>query len=122
MEFRDGSRTIISGSQDSVGRCRFCGITGNSGLLEIGNVCADAQCQEYAANSCLKTKQCGHVCGGVANEKKCLPCLQHVCHARENNVADGLNEPKLTQDADDMCMICFVEALACAPSIQVSVY
>lgn len=121
VEFRDGSHTIISGSQDSVGRCRFCGITGNSGLLEIGNVCADAQCQEYAANSCLKTKQCGHVCGGVANEKKCLPCLQHVCHARENNLADGLNEPKLTQDADDMCMICFVEALACAPSIQVSV-
>ncbi|TMW43268.1 hypothetical protein DOY81_011648 [Sarcophaga bullata] len=118
VEFRDGSRTIISDSQDSVGRCRFCGITGNSGLLEIGNVCADAQCQEYAANSCLKTKQCGHVCGGVANEKKCLPCLQHVCHTRENNLADGLNEPKLTQDADDMCMICFVEALACAPSIQ----
>ena len=121
VEFRDGSRTIISGSQDSVGRCRFCGITGNSGLLEIGNVCADSQCQEYAANSCLKTKQCGHVCGGVANEKKCLPCLQHVCHVRENNLADGLNEPKLTQDSDDMCMICFVEALACAPSIQVSV-
>ncbi|XP_023291814.2 E3 ubiquitin-protein ligase highwire [Lucilia cuprina] len=118
VEFRDGSHTIISGSQDSVGRCRFCGITGNSGLLEIGNVCADAQCQEYAANSCMKTKQCGHVCGGVVNEKKCLPCLQHVCHTRENNVADGVNEPKLTQDADDMCMICFVEALACAPSIQ----
>ncbi|XP_011290756.1 E3 ubiquitin-protein ligase highwire [Musca domestica] len=118
VEFRDGSHTIISGAQDSVGRCRFCGITGNSGLLEIGNVCADAQCQEYASNSCMKTKPCGHVCGGVVNEKKCLPCLQHVCHARENNMADGLNEPKLTQDADDMCMICFVEALACAPSIQ----
>lgn len=120
VEFRDGSHTIISGSQDSVGRCRFCGITGNSGLLEIGNVCADPQCQEYAAGSCMKTKPCGHACGGVVNEKKCLPCLQHVCHARENDTAEGLNEPKLTQDADDMCMICFVEALACAPSIQVS--
>ncbi|KAL9885814.1 MYC binding protein highwire isoform 2-T2 [Glossina fuscipes fuscipes] len=118
VEFRDGSHTIISGSQDSVGRCRFCGITGNSGLLEIGNVCADPQCQEYAAGSCMKTKPCGHACGGVVNEKKCLPCLQHVCHARENDTAEGLNEPKLTQDADDMCMICFVEALACAPSIQ----
>ncbi|XP_067640218.1 E3 ubiquitin-protein ligase highwire isoform X3 [Eurosta solidaginis] len=118
VEFRDGSHTIISGPQEAVGRCRFCGITGNSGLLEIGNVCADAQCQEHAANSCMKVKSCDHPCGGVANEKKCLPCLQHVCHARENKTAEELHEPKLTQDADDMCMICFVEALSCAPSIQ----
>ncbi|XP_054087808.1 E3 ubiquitin-protein ligase highwire isoform X1 [Zeugodacus cucurbitae] len=118
VEFRDGSHTIISGPQEAVGRCRFCGITGNSGLLEIGNVCADAQCQEHAANSCMKVKSCDHPCGGVANEKKCLPCLQHVCHARENKIAEELHEPKLTQDADDMCMICFVEALSCAPSIQ----
>ncbi|XP_062141939.1 E3 ubiquitin-protein ligase highwire-like [Drosophila sulfurigaster albostrigata] len=118
VEFRDGSHTIISGPQEAVGRCRFCGLTGNSGLLEIGNVCADAQCQEYAANSCLKTKPCGHACGGVAGERKCLPCLQHVCHARENELAEELRDPKLTQDADDMCMICFVEALSCAPSIH----
>ncbi|XP_030378381.1 E3 ubiquitin-protein ligase highwire [Scaptodrosophila lebanonensis] len=118
VEFRDGSHTIISGPQEAVGRCRFCGITGNSGLLEIGNVCADAQCQDYAASSCLKTKPCGHACGGVVGEKKCLPCLQHVCHARENELAEELRDPKLTQDADDMCMICFVEALSCAPSIH----
>ncbi|XP_068159965.1 LOW QUALITY PROTEIN: E3 ubiquitin-protein ligase highwire [Drosophila tropicalis] len=118
VEFRDGSHTIISGPQEAVGRCRFCGLTGNSGLLEIGNVCADAQCQEYAANSCLKTKPCGHACGGVAGEKKCLPCLQHVCHVRENELAEELRDPKLTQDADDMCMICFVEALSCAPSVH----
>lgn len=120
VEFRDGSHTIISGPQEAVGRCRFCGLTGNSGLLEIGNVCADAQCQEYAANSCLKTKPCGHACGGVTGERKCLPCLQHVCHTRENELAEELRDPKLTQDADDMCMICFVEALSCAPSIHVS--
>ncbi|XP_039231733.1 E3 ubiquitin-protein ligase highwire isoform X2 [Drosophila yakuba] len=118
VEFRDGSHTIISGPQEAVGRCRFCGLTGNSGLLEIGNVCADAQCQEYAANSCLKTKPCGHACGGVTGERKCLPCLQHVCHTRENELAEELRDPKLTQDADDMCMICFVEALSCAPSIH----
>ncbi|XP_070133334.1 E3 ubiquitin-protein ligase highwire [Drosophila bipectinata] len=118
VEFRDGSHTIISGPQEAVGRCRFCGLTGDSGLLEIGNVCADAQCQEYAANSCLKTKPCGHACGGVAGERKCLPCLQHVCHARENELAEELRDPKLTQDADDMCMICFVEAVSCAPAIH----
>ncbi|XP_055913946.1 E3 ubiquitin-protein ligase highwire isoform X3 [Eupeodes corollae] len=118
VEFRDGSHTIISGPQETVGRCRFCGVTGNSGLLEIGNVCSDVQCQEYNANSCLKTKPCGHMCGGVANEKKCLPCLQHVCHAKENEMAAELKKPKLTQDADDMCMICFIEALSCAPSVH----
>lgn len=119
-EFRDGNHTLIATTQDSVGRCRFCGVTSNSGLLEIGNICADSQCQEHAANACLKTKACGHACGGVVNEKKCLPCLEQACHLREAKLAETLNEPKLTQDVDDMCMICFVEALACAPSIQVS--
>ncbi|XP_055389767.1 E3 ubiquitin-protein ligase highwire-like [Condylostylus longicornis] len=118
VEFRDGANTIISGPQDTVGRCRFCGVIGNTGLLEIGNVCADSQCQELAANSCQRIKSCGHSCGGVIGEQKCLPCLQHVCHDRENQLVEGSKLPKLTQDADDMCMICFVEALACAPSIQ----
>lgn len=116
VEFRDGNHTLICGPLITVGCCRFCGVTGNSGLLEIGNVCADVQCQEYAANSCMKIKGCGHLCGGVANEKKCLPCLQHV--NLENQLAEATNDPKLTQDADDMCMICFVEALSCAPAIQ----
>lgn len=52
---------------------------------------------------------CGHMCSGISNENPCLPCL-HGCSENTN----------LKQDADDMCMICFSEALACAPSIQVS--
>lgn len=118
VEFRDGNNTIISGPPNLVGRCRFCGITGNSGLLAVGNICAGEQCQEYASNACGKIRPCGHACGGVANEQKCLPCLQHTCHDRENEIAENLKEPRLTQDADDMCMICFTEALSCAPSIQ----
>lgn len=118
IEFRDGNSAVISGPTMSTGRCRFCGAVGDSGLLAMGNVCADAECQEYAANICAKTKACGHPCGGVLNEPKCLPCLEVVCHKRENDVSDSLKEPKLTQDADDMCMICFVEALSCAPAIQ----
>lgn len=27
------------------GQCRFCGAVGSSGLLAIGNVCADQECQ-----------------------------------------------------------------------------
>lgn len=43
VEFRDGgTRTRIAGAS---GVCRFCGATGNSGLLAIGNVCADHECQ-----------------------------------------------------------------------------
>ncbi|KAG5884570.1 hypothetical protein JTB14_006595 [Gonioctena quinquepunctata] len=105
IEFREGgSRTkgvAISGV------CRFCGTTGNSGLLAIGNVCADHECQEYGRTACCKLLNCGHMCGGVLGETKCLPCL-HGCSG----------ESTLRQDSDDMCMICFTEALSCAPAIQ----
>lgn len=50
------------------------------------------------------------MCGGVLSETKCLPCLQGC--SRDNT---------LRQDADDMCMICFTEALSCAPAIQVGI-
>lgn len=44
VEFRSGGTRInIAGS--GTGVCRFCGATSNSGLLAIGNVCADHECQ-----------------------------------------------------------------------------
>ncbi|KRT81356.1 hypothetical protein AMK59_5684, partial [Oryctes borbonicus] len=89
------------------GQCRFCGAVGSSGLLAIGNVCADQECQEYARTACTKLLACGHMCGGVQGEFDCLPCL-HGCSS----------DATLRQDADDMCMICFTEALSCAPAIQ----
>lgn len=52
VEFRDGHSTIVSGAAETVGRCRFCGTIGNAGLLAVGNVCAEAQCQEYAGEAC----------------------------------------------------------------------
>ena len=57
----------------------------------------------------MKTHGCGHLCGGVKEEDPCLPCLHH----------GSSTDTSLKQDADDMCMICFTEALACAPAIQV---
>lgn len=43
IEFREGgTRTRVAGTS---GVCRFCGATGTSGLLAIGNVCADHECQ-----------------------------------------------------------------------------
>ncbi|KAG0414124.1 hypothetical protein HPB47_008717, partial [Ixodes persulcatus] len=65
--------------------------------------------QEHAANACSKTHLCGHLCNGIRGEASCLPCL-HGC-----GTARGLR-----QDADDMCMICFSEALSCAPAIQLT--
>lgn len=61
-----------------------------------------------------KILNCGHFCGGILNEDKCLPCLQQKCQ-RESAV-----EPRLTQDGDDMCMICFTDPLASAPSVQLA--
>lgn len=66
--------------------------------------------QEYAKQACSKTHPCGHPCGGVKNEETCLPCL-HGC-----DKSTGC----LKQDADDMCMICFTEALSAAPAVQVT--
>nr|XP_022909947.1 E3 ubiquitin-protein ligase MYCBP2 isoform X2 [Onthophagus taurus] len=105
VEYREGGpiqRTI-----GTSGQCRFCGAVGTSGLLAIGNVCADQECQDYALSACQKLLTCGHMCGGVQGEAVCLPCL-HGCSS----------DPSLRQDADDMCMICFTEALSCAPAIQ----
>lgn len=64
--------------------------------------------QEYSREACVRTSDCGHLCGGLKGETTCLPCL-HGCS----------NNPSLKQDADDMCMICFSEALSAAPAIQV---
>uniref|UniRef100_T1JCF5 RCR-type E3 ubiquitin transferase n=1 Tax=Strigamia maritima TaxID=126957 RepID=T1JCF5_STRMM len=105
VEFREGNRG--KSSSGTTGTCRFCGTTSNTGLLAIGNVCADAECQDHARNACSKILSCSHMCGGINNESICLPCL-HGCSG----------DASLKQDADDMCMVCFTEALACAPAIQ----
>ncbi|XP_052124547.1 E3 ubiquitin-protein ligase MYCBP2-like [Frankliniella occidentalis] len=107
VEFRE--RRSGKSANFSSGTCRFCGATGNTGLLAISNVCADQECQEHAKNACTKHNPCGHVCGGIVGETACLPCL-HGCSGN----------PSLKQDADDMCMICFTEALSCAPAVQLS--
>ena len=103
------------------GQCRFCGSTNDTGLLAIGTVCAEKDCQERAKVICTKTLSCGHPCNGVQGEEECLPCL-HGCKTKqegdEGEVKSKLQE--LKQDADDMCMICYTENLSCAPCIQVS--
>lgn len=43
VEYREGGARTRGSVTNGV--CRFCGATGNSGLLAIGNVCADHECQ-----------------------------------------------------------------------------
>lgn len=84
------------------GVCRFCG----DGLLVIENICIEPECQEHIRNACpIKLLDCGHLCGGIKGEVSCLPCLY------------GCGDSSLKQDADDMCMICFTDSLARAPTI-----
>ncbi|XP_051464354.1 E3 ubiquitin-protein ligase MYCBP2 isoform X13 [Apus apus] len=105
VEFREQTGKPTTSSSEA---CRFCGCRSGTELSAVGSVCSDADCQEYAKIACSKTHACGHPCGGVKNEEHCLPCL-HGCDK---------NATTLKQDADDMCMICFTEALSAAPAIQ----
>ncbi|CAB3259020.1 unnamed protein product [Arctia plantaginis] len=105
------SSNVVLGRSRLAGVCRFCGTRGSSGLLAIGNVCADQQCQEHGKEACPRVLSCGHLCGGVRNERACLPCL-HGCAVANDETAP------LRQDADDMCMICFTDPLQAAPALQ----
>nr|XP_021142410.1 E3 ubiquitin-protein ligase MYCBP2 isoform X17 [Columba livia] len=105
VEFREQTGKPTTSSSEA---CRFCGCRSGTELSAVGSVCSDTDCQEYAKIACSKTQPCGHPCGGVKNEEHCLPCL-HGCDKSATT---------LKQDADDMCMICFTEALSAAPAIQ----
>ncbi|KAK6172343.1 hypothetical protein SNE40_016020 [Patella caerulea] len=106
VEFREGK---VSSASMGPGTCRFCGATSKTGVLAIGNVCSDPECEERAKLACTKTLPCHHACGGIKNETTCLPCL----HGCKNE-----GQEQLKQDGDDMCMICFTEALSAAPAIK----
>ncbi|KAI5730737.1 hypothetical protein M8J76_016854 [Diaphorina citri] len=114
VEFREGAKSSQRICGVTSGVCRFCGLTGTSGLLAIGNVCADPDCQEHSKNACTRFHPCGHPCHGIRGEESCLPCLYGCDQGSHSNP----DTRPLKQDADDMCMICFTEALACAPAIQ----
>jgi len=53
-------------------KCRFCGF--NTAIVQ--DTCYDKECQDNLVMACQKTLECGHKCGGLANEAVCLPCLK----------------------------------------------
>jgi len=110
VEFREGK---CASAGQGPGTCRFCGTSSNSGLLAIGNVCSDLECQEHSRAACDTLLACGHLCAGVKGESACLPCL-HRCPTTSGAPSH------LKQDADDMCMVCFTDPLVAAPAIQLA--
>ncbi len=117
VEFRDGSSSRQKASsvlpQPGIGgnfsTCRFCLRQSTPDHPVMDSLCSDRDCVENSKLACVKVLDCGHFCGGILNETSCLPCL----HGCSSAASSGLR-----QDADDMCMICFTEALWPIPSIM----
>ncbi|XP_033112056.1 E3 ubiquitin-protein ligase MYCBP2-like [Anneissia japonica] len=104
VDFKESGSTGNSHGSAGRGSCRFCGGQA-SGLGTAAAICDD--CQGYAETACMKVHSCEHICGGIKGEEKHLACLQGCS-----------GDPTLKQDSDDMCMVCFTEALSCAPALQ----
>ncbi|KAF0289803.1 E3 ubiquitin-protein ligase MYCBP2 [Amphibalanus amphitrite] len=85
--------------------CRFCGAPAGGGTALEPPVCEEAECAAHQRAACQRLLSCGHPCGGVRDEPRCLPCLH------------GCGGGRLRQDADDMCMVCFTERLSAAPAL-----
>jgi len=99
-------------------QCRFCRdqlVEKNMAVLSsaekkypgLAESCNKRDCSEKRLQSCEVThKQCGHHCGGVRGEKKHLPCLHKDCTKPDQD------------NASSDCIICYVEGIGYAPSIQ----
>ena len=69
-------------------------------------IAAPAGTGSFGLQFCERALPCGHPCRGLPDEASCLPCLVSGC------------DPALRQDCDDLCMVCFTEALGEAPCLQ----
>lgn len=89
-------------------QCRFCKVqledhnTAEPGDFSeaLRKVCTLAECIERRESACSLVHDCEHDCGGVKDEREHLPCLHEDCKSDE-----------VTQDATDLCNICWVEEL-----------
>ena len=59
--------------------------------------------------ACDKIHKCGHFCGGIRGEKKCLPCLKPECVE--------IHKKTLEVDEDSFCNICYITGLGSSPSV-----
>ena len=67
---------VASGSNFST--CRFCLRQSSPEHPVMDSLCSDKECIDHSKTACTIVLSCGHFCGGIINETKCLPCL-HGC-------------------------------------------
>lgn len=88
-------------------QCRFCGCRVTLGVNlaplcaheALMSCCDNEECLEKRDTACHQVHACGHACGGVREEERCLPCLQPDCL---EGAKDG------HADIHDFCSICWV--------------
>jgi len=74
----------------------------------LTDICNNPDCKVRGEKICRKKLPCQHYCGGVYQEKICLPCINPECCPKDGKGQTG----------EDYCNICWVEDLKSAPSIQ----
>ena len=123
----DGSLAPAGKSGDMTVRelRRACGVADTSWCTEktelrgvfrtAGKVCRTGECQSRLQGSCTKTLTCGHPCGGIRGETRCLPCLE--CEPRRTPGGGKKGRNLNLPGGDDPCPICYTEPIRAAPAI-----
>lgn len=104
-------------------KCRFClevikGVTPPSMVQAFKNVCRKPDCLNEMNSSCAKMHACGHPCGGFANEKECLPCLEPDCIIKFNSSVESKKKISDGHTNSDYCVICYSQGIGDKPSVQ----
>ena len=63
---------------------------------------------------------CGHPCGGIAGETKCMPCLEPECIDRYNEKPTTVVKIPDGHTVDDYCTICWSDGLRAQASVQLA--
>jgi len=126
-----------------VGSCRWCSQPCMAKMRRSESLCSPCcgsdegtdlkrfppslSCAEKERTACGKRhSDCGHWCGGVRGEQKCLPCLRPECKASKRRsvlaICDSTGSQALVPlikipDGDEWCPICWTEPLNGAPTI-----
>mmetsp|Transcript_100667 Transcript_100667/g.217356 ORF Transcript_100667/g.217356 Transcript_100667/m.217356 type:complete len:585 (-) Transcript_100667:138-1892(-) len=144
---------VMSEQACPVGSCRWCSqpcmakmrrseslatsCCGSDEGTDLKRFPPSLSCAEKERRACGKRHSaCGHWCGGVRGEERCLPCLHSDCggkasssSARVSDAHPALSGPSLSwppspglklPDAEEWCPICWTEPYGAAPSVRLA--
>ncbi|KNC49138.1 uncharacterized protein AMSG_05111 [Thecamonas trahens ATCC 50062] len=117
IPYHTGMDCASAAATAACGACRYCAkplspettAENPTDAPALDKVCVDEACLAKRAIACRVTHVCGHACGGVKREKRCLPCLEPECAPADAQIT-----------ADDYCSICWVDDIRSAPSIELA--